>query len=374
MTPIQRRLGSGTGPYDRAFHQHLIDHQIYPNRYKYPNGQTPPKPENLDEIREFILRSRDSLSPTQFSDEKFENFQTAEEHAIKEAQVVSEIIPLIEGDVGDRKCVASDVLFANLDHLTDGTLVPGKPDRYCGARPEQLDRRVRKDLNGHIVPSTQHDLPITPNWFLEAKGPDGSLSVAARQASYVGALSARGIHSLQTYKAPEPQYDNKAYTLTSIYHGGQLKMYASHPIQPSTPGGEPAYVMTQIQTFSLINDLDTFRQGAAAYRNGRDWAKLKRDEAIEKANKVAKNEVDDGLGLRFVSVESAATTEPTSQDTVINHGLNRTLSLHDSDTSADPVDIPLGKRHKGIRDASSNGELPGRSGEPEPATHNYDEV
>jgi hypothetical protein len=47
--------------------------------------------------------------------------------------------------------------FTNLDHLMDGTLVPGNPDIYYGTRPEQLTRRVRNELSGHIIPSTQED-------------------------------------------------------------------------------------------------------------------------------------------------------------------------------------------------------------------------
>ncbi|KAK7967617.1 uncharacterized protein PG986_001894 [Apiospora aurea] len=30
-----------TGPYDRAFQQHLINHNVYPHRYEYPDGGTP---------------------------------------------------------------------------------------------------------------------------------------------------------------------------------------------------------------------------------------------------------------------------------------------------------------------------------------------
>ncbi|KFY83230.1 hypothetical protein V500_10127, partial [Pseudogymnoascus sp. VKM F-4518 (FW-2643)] len=48
--------------------------------------------------------------------------------------------------------------------------------------------------------------------------------------------------------------------------------------QPGTlPGAQPEYVMTQIKTWGLTGDADTFRKGAAAYRNGRDWAKRQRD-------------------------------------------------------------------------------------------------
>jgi hypothetical protein len=61
-----------------------------------------------------------------------------------------------------------------------------------------------------------------PNFFLEAKGPDGSLAVARRQACYDGALGARGIHSLQSFGTSKPVYDNNAYTIESIYHGRLL--------------------------------------------------------------------------------------------------------------------------------------------------------
>ena len=58
----------------------------------------------------------------------------------------------------------------NLDHLTDGILVRGNPGIYYGARPEQLDWRVRDELSGHIIPSTQDDLPIAPIFFPGSEG------------------------------------------------------------------------------------------------------------------------------------------------------------------------------------------------------------
>jgi hypothetical protein len=66
--------------------------------------------------------------------------------AFKEKQITESVISKIEGDNGDTRCVAGGIPFRNLDHLTDGTLVPGNPDRYYGARPEQLDRRLRSEL------------------------------------------------------------------------------------------------------------------------------------------------------------------------------------------------------------------------------------
>lgn len=249
-TPSSARPSTNTnttrssGPYDRNFQQNLIDSGVYPYAYEYPDGRVPGKPDNWEEINERLAQPRRSLSPLAFTEEAHEKFIRADAHAFKEKQISESVIPIIEGKIEDSRCTSGGIPFTNLDHLTDGTLVPGNPDRYYGARPEQLNRQVRNKLSGHIIPSTQHDLPIAPNFFLAVKGPDGSAAVAARQACYDGALGARGMHSLQSYGQEKPVYDNKAYTITSIYHNGQLKMYTVHPAQPNGPGSRPEYYMT----------------------------------------------------------------------------------------------------------------------------------
>lgn len=191
---------------------------------------------------------------------------------------------MIEGEIVDRKCVAGGIPLTNLDHLTDGTLVAGNPDLFHGARPEQLDRNVRKQLDGLVVPSTQHDLPIAPNFLLQVKGFHGSIAVALLQACYNGTLGARAMLSLQSYGRPSPIYDNKAYVLTSIYHFGILMMFTVHPLPPAKPDREPGYIMTHLNSWSMTGNYDSFLQGATAYRNGLDWAKQQRDEAIKRAN------------------------------------------------------------------------------------------
>jgi hypothetical protein len=173
------------------------------------------------------------LSPSQFSDEAFRKFKRANAHAFKGKQVTKSVIPIIEGDVGDGRCTAGGIPFTNLDPITDGTISAGNPDLFYGARPEQLNRGIRNKLDGRIVPSTQNDLPIAPNFLLAAKGPDGTSAVAGRQACYDGALGARGMQSLQSYGQPEPVYDKSAYTITSIYNDGTLKLYTSHLSEPT---------------------------------------------------------------------------------------------------------------------------------------------
>jgi hypothetical protein len=276
-----------TGVYDRAFHQHLVDNGVYPQGHRHLDGSVPAKPENWKAVNQILALPRPSLSPSRFTDEDYENFVQADADASKEKQVSETVIPIIEGKIRDAKCRSGGVPFSNLDPLTDGTLKPGNPDLYHGARPEQLSRKVRDELGGQIIPSTQHDLPIAPNFCLAVKGPDGSAAVAKRQACYDGALGARGMHSLQVYGQSQPNFNINASTITSIYHDGTLKMYTSHVVPPPSTGGRPEYHMHQLKGWSITGDPETFRQGARAYRNARDWAEQQRDEAIVRANEKA---------------------------------------------------------------------------------------
>ncbi|EGE82335.2 hypothetical protein BDDG_05279 [Blastomyces dermatitidis ATCC 18188] len=275
---------TSTTPYNRNFQQNLIDHGVYPDGYEYPDGRIPAMPKNWEEINKTLAQSRSSLSPSNFSDEHFRKFKRADTHASKEQPVTTSVIPIIEGDIDDPKCAGGGYSLGNLAPLTDGTLAQAKPDHFYGARPEQLNRQIRNELCNYIIPSTQDDLPMVPNFFLEAKGPDGSLAVATRQACYDGALGARGMHTLQSYQQDRSIYDNNAYTLTSTYHGGQLKLYTTHLTEPEGLDRHPEYIMTQLKGWSMTSDPETFRHGASAYRNARDWAKKKRDEFIRAAN------------------------------------------------------------------------------------------
>jgi len=110
---------------------------------------------------------------------------------------------MMQGTIQDERCVKGDVLFNNMANLTTGKISKAKRDVYYGARPEQTHRDVPDRLNSHVVPSTNDNLPVAPNFFVEVKAPDGPSAVAARQACYDGALGARGMHSLRTYGQEE---------------------------------------------------------------------------------------------------------------------------------------------------------------------------
>ncbi|KAI9803830.1 MAG: hypothetical protein M1825_001710 [Sarcosagium campestre] len=328
-------------PYDRNFLQHLIDNGIFPDEYEFPDGQIPPPPDNLEAIEQRLTQPRRSLSPSKFTNERFREFKKADAHAAKERPVTDSVIPIIEGRVRDRRCVSGAIPWTNLDALTDGTLVSANPDRYYGARPEQLDRRIRDQLSKKIVPSTQHDLPMLPNFLLAAKGPGGDLTVAERQAVYDGALAAKGMESLRAHGQNKPVQDNEAHTISSIYHGGQLKMYACHTAQPANSGGRPHHYMTQLNTWGMTGNAKTFREGAAAYRNARDWAKEERDRLIQQAN--------ERLGAQPVDPpEASSSTSVASPDVTMQEIEESQSSVEDSEGTPRPETPPEHPRKRRI--------------------------
>ena len=279
--PITKK--SKTGTYTPNFQQHLIDNGIYPNRFKR-DSRRPALPNNWDDINKRLVQRRPSLSLLEFSQEDFGDFQQTDTDAEVEDQVKEFVMPKIEGQVGDLKCVGGGYPFGNLADLTDATLVKAKPDRFYGAHPYQLNQQICQQLSDLIIPSTRNHRPIAPNFFLEVKCPDGSGTVAARQACYYGALGARAMHALQSYQQERPIYDNNAYTITSTYASRTLTLYTTYLTEPKGPDCRPEYIMTQLRSWAMTDSLETFRQGASAYRNARDWAKEKRDEFIRLAN------------------------------------------------------------------------------------------
>ncbi|KAL2176560.1 uncharacterized protein P884DRAFT_260578 [Thermothelomyces heterothallicus CBS 202.75] len=261
--------------YDKNFEQHLNDNNVYLHGRKS-------KPNNKVDL----YKSRPSLSPSKFSDSAFEHFQDEHDHLCSKGDVIRRIIPVISGSANIHN--SGEVLFNNLESITDGTTGDVKPDFYDGAHFGDIDAAVRNDLNSLIIPSKTNAArrPAAPNFFLEAKAPWGGADVAKRQAGLDGAIGARAMHALQNYGEEEPAFDGNAYTYSSTYHAGTgtLKLYAHHVTPPTAPGGRPEYHMTQVDGWDLTGNIDSFRRGATAFRNARDFAKEHRDRFIQAAN------------------------------------------------------------------------------------------
>lgn len=261
---------------------------------------------------------------------------------------MAHVFPIMRGETDIPS--STQKLFKNLAPLTDGNIVHAKPDFCYGARPEQLNPRIREELGSYIVPSTNQNAPILPNNSTEAIGPWGTWAVIDRRTLYAGALGARAMQYLQSYGQSEPVYDNNAYTITSAFDGSLLHMYTTHPTQPTNPGDQPEYYMNQLRAFAMTGNPETFRQGATAYRNGRDWTREKRDEFIEAANRKATNQPQD------MSFKSSSYGEPSTST-------NRTTAL-ESNTSADDLALDDGMN---VRRSGKSF----RRGEPERSRREY---
>ena len=309
--------------YDPVFEQHLIDHGIYPEGYGGVKNLQ--EPHNWEEINARLALPRASLSPSRFPREEFLNFKEKNQEALTEATVMSKVFPIITGtsDIPSQE----DFYFGNLKDLTDGSITKAKPDFYDGSCPAELHKDIREELGPYIVPSTNTAAPCLPNFFAEAKGPKGSLEVCKRQAVQNGVLGARGVHELRSYIGQETLFDNNAYTITSTYHNGLLTMYTIHPTASESPTNPTEYRMTQLRSFAMTDAPDTFRQGASALRNARDWAKEKREELIAAANGKVPDADHSALDSSTQSVVSLSSNDPAHLE---------------SDTSADELALDIG--------------------------------
>jgi len=267
---------------DAAFAQALIDADIYPENEEI-------EPENMEEIMERLGRPRPSLSPSFFPREKFVGFRRKNREAETESQVMSDVFPIIRGNT--TLYSGQNQPFNHLEPLACG-ISAAQPDFYIGSPPAQLHPNVRNDLGPYIIPTNYQQRPLLPNYFFEAKGPKRDPTELNLQIMQDLACGARGMHKMQSYRQDEPVYDGNAYTLGSTYHSGTgtLQIYAMHPTEPARPGGDPLYHTTQMTAFAMTADASTFRRGAAAFRNARDWAKEQRDEFIARANERADEE------------------------------------------------------------------------------------
>ncbi len=267
--------------YDANFEQHLIDHNIYPPFYDFPDDRRLPKPANWAEIRQALKSLGGSLSPSLNPELSFEDFER-KIRAKTEATIMRTVVPSLTGNPGIPN--EGGLPFTNLDSLTANLTVDPVPDFFDGARSGDLDRQVREELDRVIIPSRKAGVPIAPNLFLEAKGPKGALDVAERQAVLDGAHGARMMHALQNYLVNEPVYDGNAYTFTATFVSGGLKLYAHHMTAPAKPGERPEYHITQLRGLDLTDDPEIWREGTQAFRNLRLFAKDCRDRFIRDAN------------------------------------------------------------------------------------------
>ncbi|KAH7019913.1 hypothetical protein EDB80DRAFT_701793 [Ilyonectria destructans] len=309
-----------TSVYDDNFQYHLIRHGVYPVGEKNPAGHRSPAPGNLDQVRRNLSASRASIPEPECSESEFQDFKDTNMGLSLESDVMKRVIPGIEGK--SKIPQWTDLEFTNFKSLTFEKTAAPKPDSYDGVLRQEIHSQVQLDLNSIIMPSrTRLKAPAAPNFFLQAKGEDGTWKVARRQVCLDGAMGARAMHSLQNYGEAEPMYDGNAYTYSTAYYDCVLEVYAHHITAPTPDSEGPEYHMTLLDVIPMHLSYETFVKGVTAFRNARDMAKKHRDNFVKMANSRASQAEAEGeaaleeLGDANVDhSDSVSSDEHTSPD------------------------------------------------------------
>lgn len=183
---------------------------------------------------------------------------------------MAKAIPIIAGNA--RIPNEYDPNFTNAETMTGDLTVNPTADFFDGAPPDALYRCLREDLSKLIVPTKHVNVPVAPNFFLEAKSFKGDAAVAQRQACLNGAYGARAMHSLQSYREKARTYNGDIHTYSSTYHAGLLVLYGHYVKAPTHPDTQPVYGMTEIMGQYMTGNRAGFVEGATAFRNARDLA------------------------------------------------------------------------------------------------------
>lgn len=258
---------------DDAFDLHLSDNRIFINNVDV-------QPDNKADIISKLAAKRPEPEESDLTTEKFERFQQSNNAALQDDTIMSTVLPILIGTAGTN--TANNLLFGNLEHLTDGGLT--KPVASCcdGLLLSHIDPQIRKAFSRYIIPSIKTPAICLPNFLMEGAS-SKNWQIAKRQGGHCGLLAARGVYRLRSYVNLDTALDGNAYTVVAIYTTlGILQLFTIHLARPRSD--EIAYYMTLLRSFPLTDDLETFRTGVRALRNARDWAKEQRQTLADAAN------------------------------------------------------------------------------------------
>lgn len=168
---------------------------------------------------------------------------------------------------------------------------------FDGVHCDAVNKKVREDLNDIIIPSKEADVPIAPNFFLEARSCDEPLVVAEWQSILNGAHGAHIMHALQNYSInKEPVYNGNAYAFTAILNYRSLRLYTHHITPPTKPGERPGYHTTLLKCYEPVGN-GNYSAAMGALKNLRERARDLRDRFVDIANERSRcqNTKDEGM-------------------------------------------------------------------------------
>ena len=240
---------------------------------------------NFAEIKASLGHTRGSLSPNRFTEDDFEDYHDAVAQAGNESEILRNAFPILEGKSKAYK--KGERSFEAMDPITDGSIVPPKPDVFVGAHPSTIDDRVRYQLERYIVPSNDPTDPLAPNFFVEVKGRQGTNDVALHQASLDGAVGTRAVLSVESFGSDAIIYNDQAHCISITFDGDLLRIFSHHAARPARLGSKPRCYMYQLASYAMTSDRESFVAGAAAFRNARNFAVKYLAICIKKANEKA---------------------------------------------------------------------------------------
>lgn len=345
-----------TGAYSANLEQVMNDH----NMKFFRRNDPAERPQNYDEIKKRLgdERPQDSEHPAHAALDDLSDTITHNDLANCMLPILHEA--KLQGPQNRQFTVmkAGDIIDA-------AAVQKFAPDYYEGAKPDVVDKDLKKNLRTSIVPTYYNEDPIAPNFFLEFVTERSGQVVTRRQAGIDGVLGARCMNSLQNYprqmadKGPPPpewEFDGNAYSFGLTYRPRDLTIYSVHMTPPEPDDNMPGYRIVQIEIYSMVHE-DSYHRAISAYRNIRDLAKEYRDDILTKANSRAAQ-------LRAPSAPPAPGPSMSSEVGIVSsqEAENTAKSMEDGDES---TLAPESRSNSSVEPETEQQEVPSRAGSEE---------
>lgn len=132
---------------------------------------------------------------------------------------------------------------------------------YDKTRSEELNKQIQEELESYIVSLMNTAASCLLNFFMKKKSSKKNTFTCKNQALYDDTLNAWEVHKLRSYVDSEMTYDNNAYAIISTYHDDSetLIMYTIHVATSKNSKHQIKYHMTQLNSFAMINNSNTFQ-------------------------------------------------------------------------------------------------------------------
>ena len=233
-------------------------------------GWNTPRPANFDELIAIMKRPASKPVSQEVLNLEYEKVFKSIEQGTSEDKVKTNVFTKIRGNDDEKYPNAMNKLCTGWARLFPDVELPrAKPDYLEGLPSDSGTRLLRQQLKPYVAPL--EDGPCLPNFFLELKGPVGTIECAKRQALYDGALGARGM--LYARRAgTDNGSDNIAFTFSGIYASENLRLYAHWVTQPQGVNNGYHYHMYTLGQYIITTSVQDFQTAVMAFRNLRDHA------------------------------------------------------------------------------------------------------